>query len=84
MNPINRLLARKAILALAVSGALIGSGGVAASSAAGGPATGAIKAGAGPGWPATITPSDFVPHVTNPWFPLKPGSVWHYKGSRKG
>jgi hypothetical protein len=22
--------------------------------------------------------------VTNPWFPLKPGSVWHYKGLKEG
>jgi len=27
-----------------------------------------------------LKPSDFVRHVTNPWFPLKPGSRWHYRG----
>ena len=40
--------------------------------------------GAGSGWPATLSPSDFVPQVNNPWFPLKPGSVWHYKGLKEG
>ena len=88
MKSINRLLRRKAILALAlaVPGALIGSGAAAASSAAGAaaPVAGTIPSGAGPGWPATISPSDFVPQVTNPWFPLKPGSVWHYKGRKEG
>jgi hypothetical protein len=44
---------------------------------------GSIKSGAGPGWPKTLSPSDFVRHVSNPWFPLKPGSKWHYRG-RKG
>jgi hypothetical protein len=27
-----------------------------------------------------LAPSDFVRHVSNPWFPLKPGSSWHYIG----
>ena len=39
-----------------------------------------IKSGAGPGWPKTLDPSDFVARVDNPWFPLKPGSRWHYRG----
>ena len=33
-----------------------------------------IKSGAGPGWPKTLRPSDFVRHVSNPWFPLKPAA----------
>jgi hypothetical protein len=53
-----------------------------------GPATGIasatgpaqIESGAGPGWPATLSPSDFVSRVDNPWFPLKPGSVYRYTG----
>jgi hypothetical protein len=40
----------------------------------------AIQSGAGPGWPRTLHPSDFVAHVDNQWFPLKPGSRWHYRG----
>jgi hypothetical protein len=39
-----------------------------------------IKSGAGPGWPKTLHPSDFVDRVDNPWFPLKPGSKWRYRG----
>jgi hypothetical protein len=39
-----------------------------------------IKSGAGPGWPRTLSPSDFVARIDNPWFPLKPGSKWHYRG----
>jgi hypothetical protein len=39
-----------------------------------------IKSGAGSGWPKVLHPSDFVPRVDNPWFPLKPGSKWFYRG----
>ena len=45
---------------------------------------GPIKSGAGPGWPATLSPSDFVARVDNPWFPLKPGSKYRYKGIKEG
>lgn len=80
MKSINRLFTGKAILALAVCGSLL-----AASSAVGAASTaGTISSGAGPGWPATISPGDFVRGVTNPWFPLKPGSVWRYKGLKEG
>jgi hypothetical protein len=30
-----------------------------------------------------LKPSDFVRHVSNPWFPLKPGSQWHYQGIKE-
>ena len=39
-----------------------------------------IKSGAGPGWPQTLHPTDFVAGVNNQWFPLKPGSRWRYRG----
>jgi hypothetical protein len=39
-----------------------------------------IKSGAGPGWPRTLSRSDFVRHVDNKWFPLAVGSKWHYRG----
>jgi hypothetical protein len=39
-----------------------------------------IKSGAGPGWPKVLHPNDFVRRVDNQWFPLKPGSTWHYRG----
>jgi hypothetical protein len=42
---------------------------------------GPITSGAGPGWPATLSPSDFVARVDNPWFPLLPGSEYRYSGS---
>jgi hypothetical protein len=52
-----------------------------AASSAGSPV---IRSGAGPGWPKTLRPSDFVRHVTNPWFPLKPGSKYRYRGVKEG
>jgi len=52
--------------------------------ASAGQTPGPIKSGAGPGWPATLSPSDFVRHVDNPYFPLKPGSKWRYKGNKEG
>jgi hypothetical protein len=71
-------------LALAASCALTGGAAAASGAPAATPAAGPIMSGAGPGWPATISPSDFVPQVTNPWFALKPGSVWHYQGLKEG
>lgn len=83
MKSINRPLKGQAILALAVCGILIGGVAVALSSARA-TAVGSIPSGAGPGWPATISPADFVREVANPWFPLRPGSVWRYKGLKEG
>src|SRR5215467_15507365 len=34
--------------------------------------------------PSAIDPGNFVRVVDNPWFPLKTGSVWHYKGTKDG
>jgi hypothetical protein len=34
--------------------------------------------------PTGIQPGDFVRVVDNPWFPLKTGSVWRYKGVKDG
>jgi hypothetical protein len=75
---------RRAILALGMASALIGGGSATATAMTPADSHGAspIKSGAGPGWPATLSPSDFVRHVTNPWFPLKPGNGWHYKGAK--
>jgi hypothetical protein len=64
--------------AAAVVAAAIGVGPTAATPALPGSKT--IKSGAGPGWPRTLHPSDFIARVENPWFPLKPGSRWHYRG----
>jgi hypothetical protein len=84
MNLKNLFIRRQATLAVAMASALVVS---VSATAAGNSAVphkaGPIKSGAGPGWPATLKPSDFVAHVTNPWFPLKPGSKYRYRG-RKG
>jgi hypothetical protein len=72
----------RTLLALATASALVAGGAAtAAATTSAGPLTrGSIMSGAGPGWPATLSPSDFVARVDNPWFPLKPGSKWHYTG----
>jgi hypothetical protein len=43
-----------------------------------------ILSGAGPGWPKRLAPSDFVRPVDNPWLPLRPGSVYRYRGVKEG
>src|SRR5256885_7013788 len=74
-----------AMLGLGVISALIAAGPAsAAGSAPAGTQSGPIKSGAGPGWPTTLSPSDFVRHVDNRWFPLKPGSKYRYKGVKDG
>lgn len=83
MNGSKPLIRRRVGLAVWVTSALIAVGLASVAggtSAAKGP--GPIKSGAGPGWPATLSPSDFVGRVDNPYFPLKPGSRWHYKGAK--
>jgi hypothetical protein len=70
-----------AIVALGVFCALTGgSSAVAAITQADPRVPAPIKSGAGPGWPATLRPSDFVARVDNPWFPLQPGSEYRYTG----
>jgi hypothetical protein len=34
--------------------------------------------------PVKFDPTNFVPRVTNPWFPLKPGTTWIYRGVKDG
>lgn len=86
MNGKNHSIRGRAILALGVASALIGlaSASAAVTIPAGADKPGPIKSGAGPGWPATLTPSDFVARVDNPWFPLKPGSRYRYTGVKEG
>ncbi len=43
-----------------------------------------IVSGAGPNGPPTIMASDFVPHVRNPYFPLRPGTTFRYRGTKDG
>jgi hypothetical protein len=80
MNPKNRPTRARTILALGVTCALIGGASAAATPYAGTTTPGPIRSGAGPGWPATLSPSDFVARVDNPWFPLRPGSEYRYTG----
>ena len=40
--------------------------------------------GSGAGGPERSARCDFVPRVHNPYFPLKPGSKWRYKGNKEG
>jgi hypothetical protein len=57
---------------------------LAAGVAVAGAAPATIQSGAGPGWPKRLHPSDFVSRVDNPWFPLKTGSFWRYRGQKEG
>jgi hypothetical protein len=77
-NPIRTRLALALAAAAAVAVAVVAIGQAGAASAPSGSQT--IKSGAGPGWPKTLQPSDFVGRVDNPFFPLKPGSTWRYRG----
>jgi len=40
--------------------------------------------GPGRSYRPTIEPSDFSAHVTNPWFPLRPGTTYIYTGTKDG
>lgn len=80
MNAKNRSTRARMTLALGVACVLIGGASAAAAPYTGTTAPGPIKSGAGPGWPATLSPSDFVARVDNPWFPLRPGSEYRYTG----
>jgi hypothetical protein len=86
MNGRKHWIRIRAMLALGVVSALIaaGSAGAAGPAQAGAQKPGPIESGAGPGWPATLSPSDFVRRVDNRWFPLKPGSRYRYKGNKEG
>lgn len=39
---------------------------------------------AAPALPPTPPPSQFAPRVDNPWFPLRPGTVYVYRGRKDG
>src|SRR6476469_6427178 len=53
-------------------------------SAGASPARGTIPSGAGPNGPPSISASDFVAHVHNPYFPLLPGTTFRYRGTKDG
>lgn len=76
------LLTLAAALLLATFGVAAASGAVAPSAAE--RSAGPIVSGAGPGWPATLSPDAFRHGVENPWFPLRPGDTWRYRGVKDG
>jgi hypothetical protein len=79
MNAYKKWIRTRTVLALA-AGAALGVAALGVGTAAGHPSC-PIKSGAGSGFPRKcLRPSDFVRHVSNPWFPLQPGSRWHYRG----
>jgi len=43
-----------------------------------------IPSGAGPNGPKSISSADFVAHVHNPYFPLRPGTTFRYRGTKDG
>jgi hypothetical protein len=45
---------------------------------------GTIPSGAGPNGPRSIGAGDFVAHVDNPYFPLRPGTTFRYRGTKDG
>jgi len=49
-----------------------------------GDAPSARPAKAPPDLPKTVDPADFVSEVTNPFFPLKPGTTYHWRGRVDG
>jgi hypothetical protein len=65
---------------LAAAALVVGGGAVQAGAAPAPNGQRTFKSGAGPGWPRTLHPNDFVARVDNPRFPLKPGSSWFYRG----
>src|SRR5690349_20409490 len=43
-----------------------------------------IISGAGPNGPAQVSPADFAATVDNPYYPLKPGTTYRYRGVKDG
>jgi hypothetical protein len=78
---------RRAILVVAVIVgfvAILTSSGSFAGAAQASGKTETISSGAGPNGPSSISAGDFVIHVDNPYFPLRPGTTYRYKGTKDG
>lgn len=65
---------------LLVLSALLGAG----CGSGGSGSTEQIAAGAGPAGPSQIDPKDFSATVDNPYYPLKPGITYRYRGVKDG
>lgn len=66
----------------AVTAALALLGLSASTAAAAAPSSALPVFGPGPAYHPHLTPADFRPSVTNPWFPLKPGRTLVYTGTK--
>lgn len=89
-KPVASIRRRQAVLVIAVSI------GIAVTLASIGSLTGAfgathslakdrtIPSGAGPNGPRSISTADFVGRVDNPYFPLRPGTTFRYRGTKDG
>jgi hypothetical protein len=76
----NRKLMAVLVLALPIAGC-----GSSSSSSPSPPSSSASSPPPKQGTPApTFDPARFVRGVDNPWFPLKPGTVFHYRGVKDG
>ena len=82
---VTRIAIARGLKTLLCIGGVLGAAaiGLLAEVAAGAQGSATFKSGAGPGWPRTLRPSDFVKRVDNPWFPLRPGSVYRYRGIKE-
>ena len=80
-HPVARSLCAIAVVAIAVSGYGMSTLLCVEPASA---TNGTIPSGAGPNGPQSIVASDFVPHVHNPYFPLRPGTTFRYRGTKDG
>ena len=79
-----RLLLTTSLLLLPVLlAAGCGSGGSGGESGTGASAS-QIASGAGPSGPAQVASNDFSATVNNPYYPLKPGTTYRYRGVKDG
>ena len=79
-----RLFLAASLLALSMLlAAGCGSGGSASESSSKASGT-QIVSGAGPNGPAQVSPNDFSATVDNPYYPLKPGTTYRYRGVKDG
>jgi hypothetical protein len=84
MNVNSDSIRRRAALALATAAVAVVTALSGAAPARATPLTASscpIRSGAGREFQRKcLKPADFVRHVSNRWFPLRPGSHWHYRG----
>jgi hypothetical protein len=77
---VSRIAITVAAIALAASPALAACGSHSGDPGSGGPDPRTLPPGAAP----EIRPQDFVREVTNPWYPLRPGTTYRWEGTENG